>query len=346
MVNGGRAMDEQQYFLADVYDNNGFLLAAKGNSANKSLIERLDNKNIKYKVGSFDDLRANSVKKSKVETKPDPKLSTSRFFEPIKIISDVSNINNKLNIDKEIIAINNKKTFRKSMDNFDEHTTARDLNYNIQSVINRLPALESELISLSSKVVAAIINRSKEEKWGMHLNVLANNIDYIYDHSINVSIIAIALASKLQLAKRTIYNTALAALLHDIGMVLLPQDILQSKEKLSMVDRKLVNQHPALAVRILKNAGLPEIISESILQHHEKIDGTGYPLGLTGDKILIEAKIIKIASSFDSHTSEKPYRKAQSVYEVIQMMWDKAGKEFDKETLAAFMTLISKDIFD
>ena len=91
---------------------------------------------------------------------------------------------------------------------------------------------------------------------------------------------------------------------------------------------------------------MPEIISESILQHHEKIDGTGYPLGLTGDKILIEAKIIKIASSFDSHTSEKPYRKAQSVYEVIQMMWDKAGKEFDKETLAAFMTLISKDIFD
>ena len=129
-------------------------------------------------------------------------------------------------------------------------------------------------------------------------------------------------------------------------MVLLPQDILQIKEKLSMVDRKLVNQHPDLAVRILKNAGLPEIISESILQHHEKIDGTGYPLGLTGDKILIEAKIIKIASSFDSHTSEKPYRKAQSVYEVIQMMWDKAGKEFDKETLAAFMTLISKDIFD
>lgn len=166
MLNGGRAMGEQQYFLADVYDNNGFLLAEKGSIANKSLIERLDNKNIKYKVGSFDDLRANSVKKSKVETKPDPKLSTSRFFEPIKIISDVSNINNKLNIDKEIIAINNKKTFRKSMDNFDEHTTARDLNYNIQSVINRLPALESEIISLSSKVVAAIINRSKEEKWG------------------------------------------------------------------------------------------------------------------------------------------------------------------------------------
>ena len=82
MLNGGRAMGEQQYFLADVYDNNGFLLAEKGNSANKSLIERLDNKNIKYKVGSFDDLRANSVKKSKVETKPDPKLSTSRFFEP------------------------------------------------------------------------------------------------------------------------------------------------------------------------------------------------------------------------------------------------------------------------
>ena len=73
MVNGGRAIDEQQYFLADVYDNNGFLLAEKGNSVNKSLIERLDNKNIKYKVGSFDDLRTNSVKKSKVETKPDPK---------------------------------------------------------------------------------------------------------------------------------------------------------------------------------------------------------------------------------------------------------------------------------
>ena len=109
-------------------------------------------------------MRASSLKKPKVEAKPDLKLSASRFFEPIKIMSDVSNINNKLNIDKEIIAINNKKTFRKSMDTFAEHTTTRDLNYNVQSVINRLPALESKLISLYSKVVVAIINRSKEEK--------------------------------------------------------------------------------------------------------------------------------------------------------------------------------------
>jgi HD-GYP domain-containing protein (c-di-GMP phosphodiesterase class II) len=131
-----------------------------------------------------------------------------------------------------------------------------------------------------------------------------------------------------------------AALLHDIGKMGIPSQILKKTGPLTPEEWEEIRKHPSAGRAIiektfLKNAG------PIIEQHHERYDGTGYPLGLKGDEILIEARIISVVDAFDAMSSERPYRKAMTNDEIIAELRRCSGTQFDPKVVEALIDVIS-----
>ncbi len=128
-------------------------------------------------------------------------------------------------------------------------------------------------------------------------------------HSIKVAFFSYFAAKRMRLSRMQCRNIFFAGLLHDIGKVKLNQHILYKKIKLTSWEYDYIKQHVTLGVLILQKYKVPEIIINIVEQHHERIDGTGYPNGLEDNKICVEAKIIRRSDVYDALTSNRSYRK-------------------------------------
>ena len=150
-----------------------------------------------------------------------------------------------------------------------------------------------------------------------------------YGHSTRVANLSLTLADAL---KFTIEQKAIlqyAALLHDIGKIGLPDFVLQSNEQYSEDEYLLMQEHPQIGVIIVGEVSLFKVIKPGILQHHEWIDGNGYPMGLKNNEICVEARIISVAEAFDNMTNDQPYRKAMPVVDALKELELNANKQFD-----------------
>ncbi len=127
-------------------------------------------------------------------------------------------------------------------------------------------------------------------------------------HGRRVAALAVAIGKEISLSATQLEGTRLAALIHDLGSFKIPVDVLIKPGKLTNVERLLVQSHPEVAHRILQGIEFLWPIAEIILQHHERIDGTGYPRGLAGSDMLIEAKIVAVADAMEAMLSDRPYR--------------------------------------
>jgi diguanylate cyclase (GGDEF)-like protein/putative nucleotidyltransferase with HDIG domain len=163
---------------------------------------------------------------------------------------------------------------------------------------------------------------------------------YTYGHSKKVNIYAVALAEKIGLSPDEVSVLSAAALLHDIGKVGIPDRVLNKKGKLTKEDWEAIKAHPKLGANIIGNIPKLTAAVNSILYHHERWDGSGYPEGLKGPEIPIEARILAIADSFEAMTSARPYRPALSLEEVITELRQGAGLQFDPELVQAFIDII------
>lgn len=112
-------------------------------------------------------------------------------------------------------------------------------------------------------------------------------------------------------------NLCLAALLHDIGMTLLPKEVLNKPDKLDEMEYAIVKNHCQMGASLLRESSIDQVVSEIILQHHERLDGSGYPYGLMKDEIMEEAKIVMEAEFFDAATTSRPYKKAKEIEDVM-----------------------------
>ena len=163
---------------------------------------------------------------------------------------------------------------------------------------------------------------------------------YIYGHSRKVSTYAGALAEAIGLSPDEISKVSTAALLHDIGKIGIPDNVLNKKKKLNGENWEAIKTHPRLGANIIGNIpGLVPCIS-SILHHHERWDGSGYPEGLKGEQIPIGARILAIADSFEAMTSARPYRPALSREEVVKELRQGAGIQFDPYLVEVFVGII------
>lgn len=165
--------------------------------------------------------------------------------------------------------------------------------------------------------------------------------DYTYQHCVNAAILAIVLGIELGYSKKVLESIAVGALLHDFGKVFIPKNILLKPGKLTYNEMEEIKNHPTLGYNYLKDhSSLNNIALSIILEHHEKVNGTGYPKGLSHNKISKFAKMAAVCDVYDALTSDRTYRKAMSPNEALELIMGSCGLDFDLEIVKAFMNRI------
>jgi diguanylate cyclase (GGDEF)-like protein/putative nucleotidyltransferase with HDIG domain len=173
------------------------------------------------------------------------------------------------------------------------------------------------------------------------VSVVESRDPYVYGHSRKVNAYAVALTEALGLPPDEVSAVSTAALLHDIGKIGIPDEVLNKKEQLSRENWEAIKAHPRLGKNIVTS--IPQLVhcADSILYHHEKWDGSGYPAGLKGEEIPIGARIIAVADSFEAMTSARPYRPPLSREEASKELRKGAGIQFDPKLVEAFIGVIA-----
>ncbi len=164
---------------------------------------------------------------------------------------------------------------------------------------------------------------------------------FSYGHSRKVSEYAIAMAQALDLPTTTINNIRSAGLLHDIGKINVPDYIINKESELNGYEKELIKEHPRLSVEILRH--VVDLVSciPAILHHHERFDGDGYPAGLNGEQIPVEARILAIADAYDAMVSPRPYRGPLTNSEALDELNRCAGTQFDPVLVDIFCKIIN-----
>lgn len=153
------------------------------------------------------------------------------------------------------------------------------------------------------------------------------------EHSSRVSSICQAIASKMNFSKDGINKMKMAGLIHDIGKIGVDEKILNKPGSLTIDERRDVERHPEIGWRLLSSTNEFSELAQFVLSHHEKWDGSGYPNGLKGEEINLEARIISVADTYDALTSERSYRKAFTEDEAIQELKRCSGTQFDPDVV-------------
>ncbi len=168
---------------------------------------------------------------------------------------------------------------------------------------------------------------------------------YTYTHSVNVGIFSVAFARELLkgISEQTFYELGLGFFLHDIGKSRIPVEILNKKGPLNEDEWNFMKKHPEIGYKILEDTGYIKKESATIvLQHHERVNGSGYPKGLQGDEIHLFGKICSLADTFDAMTTRRSYQKAYSAFEACNVIKDKMiQKEFDRDFFSKFIRLFT-----
>jgi len=168
---------------------------------------------------------------------------------------------------------------------------------------------------------------------------------YTAGHEKRVSILARAIAQELGLPNDTIDNIRMAATIHDIGKISVPADILSKPGQLSGLERSLIHVHPQTGYDILKDADFPFPIAEIILQHHERLNGSGYPQGIKIGEILFETRIVSVADVVEAMISHRPYRAAYGVDTALEEIEKNKGILYDAVVVDACVRLFREREF-
>ncbi|MDP4091414.1 MAG: HD-GYP domain-containing protein [Bacillota bacterium] len=174
------------------------------------------------------------------------------------------------------------------------------------------------------------------------MNSLKNADEYTFTHSINVSLYAMLIANWLKLPEPVVKVSIQAGLLHDIGKMKVPGEILNKPTRLSQDEFREMKKHTIFGYDIIRgNEEIDLNIRDSILMHHERIDGSGYPFGIKGSEIPLIARIISIADVFDAMTTNRVYKKGTTPFKAFQMFTTEGISLFDTKVLLTFLENIT-----
>lgn len=168
---------------------------------------------------------------------------------------------------------------------------------------------------------------------------------YTSGHQKRVAQLSVAIAEELGLSKERCEGIRVAGLTHDIGKLAVPSEILNKPRALVNAEFDLVKGHPKAAHDILEPIDLPWPVAEIVLQHHERMDGSGYPRGLEGEEILLEARILAVADVVEAMLSHRPYRPAHDTEQSLAEIRNGAGIQYDENVVNACVELFNSDRF-
>lgn len=163
---------------------------------------------------------------------------------------------------------------------------------------------------------------------------------YTGEHTENMVSVVIKVGKKLNLSSAVIKTLEQAAILHDLGKVGVPDDVLHKKEKLTNEEYEIIKKHPQTGAEIIRPIHFLGELIPIILCHHERFDGLGYSAGLKGKEIPLGARIVAIADVYQALVSDRPYRKAYSEKEALEIIREGSGTQFDPEIVEAFLAII------
>jgi len=177
-------------------------------------------------------------------------------------------------------------------------------------------------------------------------NAIEANDPYTRGHCDRVSLLALLLGEKAGFSESEMSNLEFASILHDVGKIGVPTHVLKKPGRLTAEEFEQIKQHPLIGAEILSGVSFLGTCRAILLQHHERVDGCGYPLGLTDGEIMRESKILAIVDSFDAMTSDRPYRPAAlSIEAALAELQRGSGTQFDTELTDLFATLITSTDF-
>ncbi len=173
-------------------------------------------------------------------------------------------------------------------------------------------------------------------------HVVETRDPYTAGHERRVAELAMAIAREMGLSGDELEGLRVAALIHDIGKIAVPAEILTRPGRLSRDEFRLVMQHSQAGYDIVAGIHFGRPVAEVILQHHERLDGSGYPAGLAGDQMLAEARILAVADVVEAMASHRPYRPSMGVAAALAEIRDGAGKLYDADVAEACMRLFEQ----
>lgn len=167
--------------------------------------------------------------------------------------------------------------------------------------------------------------------------------DFIHLHSINVAVLSAGLGLALEYEENKLIDLCASALLHDIGMLKIPVEVITKPSKLDKEEERMVKEHPLYGLELLRNIkNAPKSAAMVIHQHHEKMDGTGYPEGKKGEDIAECARIVAILEVYEALTHPRPYRRSKFIpYDAVKMIIQEGKSSFDLDLVKIFLNLIT-----
>jgi putative nucleotidyltransferase with HDIG domain len=167
------------------------------------------------------------------------------------------------------------------------------------------------------------------------IKIVETRDPYTAGHQKRVAELACLIAREMKLEQATIEAIEIASLIHDIGKIYVPAEILSKPGKLSDIEYSLNKTHAKLSYDILKTIEFPWPIARIVLQHHERLDGSGYPYGISGNEILQEALILAVADVVEAMTSHRPYRSSLGLKCALKEIKDMRGQQYDPKVVDA-----------
>lgn len=196
----------------------------------------------------------------------------------------------------------------------------------------------SEIRAAVKNCVTSVINNPNAMMW---FTQIKNKDDYTAEHSMRVGVVSIALGQELGLMERELEELGMAGMLHDVGKINIPLEVLNKEGSLNNEEYALIKTHAELGRQLLMSkSDAPPITVDVAYNHHEQMNGKGYPRGIKADKIPYFAKIVGVVDAFDAITSDRVYSDARSTLEALRILYDCRGEQFDEDVVRAFIRLI------
>lgn len=174
----------------------------------------------------------------------------------------------------------------------------------------------------------------------MNIDALKVSDEYTFKHSVDVATMAMIVAKQMKMDEKDVCGIGVAGLLHDVGKSMIPDEILNKPARLTEEEFEIMKQHSVYSYRILKEKGeLSDEILMGVLQHHEKINGKGYPMKVSGEQICSYAKILSVVDIYDALVTERPYKKAFSQRDAMEMIMSMT-EELDINAMKSFFNSV------
>lgn len=231
--------------------------------------------------------------------------------------------------------VKSSKEFKEFMYKFD--ASVNSVQSTLSDIVKNNNIDKKKLMSAPEKLLAA--NPS-----GIHIFDMLHNMrmydDPTYAHSLNVALICNVFARWLDYSDEDVELLTLSGLLHDIGKIEIPPEIIQKPSKLSLEEYNIIKQHTIKGYNLIKDLDIDERVKNAVLMHHERVDGSGYPLGLKGDKIDDFAKILAIADVYEAMTSARVYRGPMCPFKVLNILESEGFQKYDSNFIITFLEYI------